>query len=49
MEEQETNDDGVRKCPKCKVPVEDKQCPICDMREIDMDDEDESDWREHRR
>ncbi len=46
MEEQ--NQEETKKCPKCKVPVENKACPICDMREIDMDDDEDYDRRERR-
>ena len=45
---EKNNDAGIKKCPKCHVPIVNKLCPICGMREIDMDDEDEWDRRERR-
>ncbi len=50
MEEQETQSEEVI-CPKCKIPMENGECPVCDMRAIDIEDEDEDeyrDWRERR-
>lgn len=39
-------------CPKCNIPMEDGACPVCDMRAIDIEDEEDEDeyrdWRERR-
>ena len=53
----ENDNNEVKLCTRCEVPLEDrvgaygrteKVCPICDTREIDMDDEDEYDRKERR-
>jgi uncharacterized Zn finger protein (UPF0148 family) len=36
-------------CPKCKIPMEGGVCPVCDMRAIDIEDEDEYNDRRERR
>ncbi len=45
---EETNNEEII-CPKCKIPMENGVCPVCDMRAIDIEDEDEYYDRRERR